>query len=520
MTQHAEPTPDAPAPLPWRAYAAGHGRALVGIALAIIAVFLPTLIVPYGFTDDYSFLWLAVSREPSPMFGRSLIENGTAGGRPLSGVLHDLFYSAAGTIDNLRFLRLTAVAGIVLLALLLHRELVRSRIATVPAALIAVLTCTMPAFQVYASWAALFVAPYASILAGGASIVATAAVGAPRGLMPERLTVATLMLLAALLVYQPAAMFFWVFLAVALVGSAANGARTARLLRMHLGVAAIALPGAFLAVRLGVHLVGQGPQAHRNTIAHDPIGKARWFVEQPLYRALNLVDVTPSPWLAGIVGAIAIGGMLLLARGRCERPLTCLGVALLLVPLSYLPNLVVSDNGATYRTQAGLSALVVLYTSLGVLGIWMAARARIRSRAAARLWPAIDRLALAGAVALVAATSFVTAKNVLTLFVEPQSTELRLIRSQVAALPNGEGRIGFIATSYTQGMSKVVVGDEFGLPTSSHTYPLRPLVLLILREEGRLSPSGLLPVVDVLPWDAPRPTNEPVIDAHELKSFR
>ena len=40
--------------------------------------------------------------------------------------------------------------------------------------------------------------------------------------------------------------------------------------------------------------------------------------------------------------------------------------------------------------------------------------------------------------------------------------------------------------------------DEFGYPSTSPWYPAHPLVLLLLREQGRLAPPH--PAVSVLPW--------------------
>ena len=60
---------------------------------------------------------------------------------------------------------------------------------------------------------------------------------------------ATALLLVAVLIYQPAAMFFWVFLAVALVGSVTDSGRALRLARTHFAVAAVAAALAFLGLQ-------------------------------------------------------------------------------------------------------------------------------------------------------------------------------------------------------------------------------------------------------------------------------
>jgi len=488
--------------------------------LAVFGLFLPVVTVPYAFSDDYSILWMAVSGEPSAQFGKNILDANAVGGRPFAGLLSTWFFSAAGTIDNLRFVRLFAVVTIVALALLLHWALVRSGIGRTPGALIAVLVCSMPAFQVYASWAVLFCAPLAAVLAGGASVLAVAANDVPRDLVADRMAGATAMLLAALLIYQPAAMFFWVFLAVALIGVVRDSARAKRLAQMHFGVAAVALAVAFLVGKLAVHLAGKaGTNAERNSLTHDVIGKIRWFLHDPLYHSLNLFDLTTSRWLTLFVAMVAIGGIFLLHREGMSF-LFCVGIAAVLIPLSFLPNLVVKENSPTYRTQVSLSSLLALYFCLGALGIWFRARDWLQQRVSDRALVATERLALAVSVAFVAAGALVAARNVTTLVVEPQMTELRMLRSQVAALPAGASRVGFVQIGWNQGLVSRLFSDEF-VPSSSRPWTGEPAVLLILREERRLPPDGHWPTVDILPWYTTTfPENEPVVDLRGLQRLR
>jgi hypothetical protein len=491
------------------------------IAGAILGMFTSVLTIVYAFSDDYPVLAITNGLGPSPWFGRSIIDTTAAGGRPFAGLLDDLVFSAAGTIDNLRYVRFIAVLGIVALALLLHWSLMRAGLTRIPAALIALLVCSMPAFQVYASWAVLFNVPYAALLGGGASLLAVAAADAPRHLLLDRIIGATAMLLAALLIYQPAAMFFWVFLAIALVGAAHESKRPWRLIRMHVGVAALAVPIEFLVQRLAIHVVGNTvPNRARNELTHDVIGKVGFF-RKPLYKSLNLFDLTPSPWLATVVAVLAIVGISLLLR-RSERRLLYAAVSLLLIPLCYLPNLVVRENFASYRSQGALSSLIALYFGLGAIGIWLTVRNSLRVRLDPGRLLVIERVALLTATSFVAASAFFAAKNVLTLFAEPQSTELRLIRSQVAALPPGVARVGFVGTPYYWGLTKLVIIDEFGLPSTSQLWSLEPSVDLILRDEGRLPQHARRPTVDILQWNTPTlPKDEPVIDIrHRLTELR
>src|SRR5262249_52019590 len=162
--------------------------------------------------------------------------------------------------------------GILALALLLHWALVRSRLSPGVAALITILVCSMPAFQVAGSWAVLFAAPYAALLGGGASILAVSAVDVPRAAVTDRLMGAVGLFLAALLIYQPAAMFFWVFLAVALLGALTDEVRSWRLVRVHAAVAGAGLLLTFVIAKVVAHIARDpaSPNVDRSTLTHDP----------------------------------------------------------------------------------------------------------------------------------------------------------------------------------------------------------------------------------------------------------
>jgi hypothetical protein len=514
--------PAARRPVSMREYLSESRAVMLAIAVAVFGMFLPTVIVPYAYSDDYVTLSTANGLWSSPVFGKSVLDAAAVNGRPLQGLGLTLFFSAAGTIDNLRFVRLFAVIVIVALALLLHWALVRAGVGRISAALIAVLVCSLPAFQVSASWAVLFLSPSAALLGGVASVLTVAAVDAPRNLMADRLVGATATLLGALLIYQPGAMFFWVFLAIALVGATQQSGRALRLVRTHFGVAAVALALAYLMVKLGAHLFGDtASNVVRNSLTHDVIGKVRWFFKEPLYGSLNLFALTPSPWLAGFVAVVATVGIVLLLWYRRVRPLPYVGIAVVLIPLTYLPNLVVHENSATFRTRLSISSLIALYACLGAFGIWLTLRDWLKPRVSGHTLRAAERVALAMSVAFVATSAFFASKNVTTLFVEPQITELRMVRSQVAAFPAGVPRVAFVTTGYREGMTNLALYDEFGVPSSWQFFTEEPLVLLVLREEGRLARNGPKPIVDVVRWPATTPpTDEPTVDVRGLQRLR
>jgi hypothetical protein len=494
----------------------------LAIVLTMLFVFLPVLVIPYAFSDDYPFLWIADGGRSTTQFGNNVVSAQTINGRPFAGLATEWAFSAAGTIENLRWVRFVGVIGMIALALLLQWALVRSGFKPIAAALIAVFVCTMPPFQVWASWTVLFSTPWAALAAGGASRLAVAAVDGPRRLMTDRLVGAAGLLLAALLTYQPAAMFFWVFFAVALIGAAQERRRAGRLARAHFGIAAVSLAIAYVVIKVSVHVIGSHTTgAARNTLVRDYGVKIDWFLHGPLYQSLNLFKLVSSLWLAYAVALVAIVGLVLLILRRCARPALYLGIGIALIPLSFLPNLVVSENSGGFRIKAALTGLLALYAALGAIGIWITARDWLKPQIGGTKFAAAERLAATAAVTVVGLSIFQAANNVLTLFADPQLTELRLLRSQVRALPPNLSRVAFVQTGYTQGLTKIALESEFGYPTTSQTWNLEASLYLLLHEEGRLPMDAVRPQVDLLTPDTTTvPKGEPVIDLRFMQNLR
>jgi hypothetical protein len=228
---------------------------------------------------------------------------------------------------------------------------------------------------------------------------------------------------------------------------------------------------------------------------------------------LNLFALTPTPWFAALVTTVAAGGIVIWLLRRGARPLLYIGVGLILVPLTYLSNLVVVEDWAAYRTQVSLSALIALYACLGALGIWLTLKDWLGPRVSRQALRTTERVALALSVVFVGTSVVIGAKNVTTLFVVPHITEQRLLSSQVAALPEGVPRLVFVQTDWYGGTTNEVVYDEFGLASSVRQWTLEPAVDLILHDEGRLTFDGPRPVVTIYQSGSTEfPKGEPVID--------
>jgi hypothetical protein len=334
------------------------------LPLIVLVVFLPAIVVPYAFADDYPLLaWAHGFYNGDPTW-----RYWAAQGRPLAGLAHMAGFRLIDSIASLRFIRLASLIGIGLLAVFLQWRFVSTGMKRWAAAALVLVIVTLPAFQVYAAWAAAFTEPYAALLGAAASAVTIGALGLERRHAAVRLGCAFLLLLAALLTYQPTAMFFWVVAAVPMLGRGVPLARAKRLLSTHLLVAVPAMAADVAAWKYFEHLYG-APSPARGSVTHDLVGKMRWFVGAPLVQSLDFFDLRPSR-LAAVAVAVLVGtGLVLLHQPRWKQSLSFLAIAVTLVPLTYLPNLATAEDWASYRTLGALAALVAVYLWLAAAGV-------------------------------------------------------------------------------------------------------------------------------------------------------
>ena len=257
-------------------------------------------------------------------------------------------------------------------------------------------------------------------------------------------------------------------------------------------------------------LVGSdAPGADRGNLTHDIAGKAEWFAHWALYGALNLFDVTWSAWLATLVAAVAGGGIVLWLVRRATRPWLTIGLAAILIPLTVLPSLVVEGDLRIRGVQGAIGALGADRPLLRPRGSRAVADVPgVAQGAREPSEPARERaLATVLAIAFVGTAAVVASRNVDTLIAEPQLRELRLLRGQVAALPEAVQNVSFVLSGPEERVPGSPFSDEFGYPSTSPWYPAHPLVLLLLREQGRLAPPH--PPSPSCRGTRPRPTAQP-----------
>lgn len=441
----------------------GTRTAVLSMGLILFVAFSAVFTTPYAFTDDYTYLRSAMAD------GLQSAKIFLQAGRPLLGIFVSSAFSSAGNIRGLRLVRVLGLCGLTLLAWLIYAALRRARYPSGVAFCGALAICTLPPFQVAVSWAILFSVPVAAGLAGVAAWLA--------GTPPRRSGwLAAIqwggagvgLLLAASLIYQPAAMFYWVFVAIQLFCVQDSLKTCLQGLVRCCAIAAIGFGLAYAVLQVSRFIVTINTRA---ALTFDILGKLKWFIMDPLVQALNFYQLQPSPGIAVVGGALMACGLWLYFEGPFSRRLISGAIALFLIPLSYLPNLVIVDNFGVYRTQFGLAALLIIYAILALTGYARFLEAD----------PRIFLLRLAGPLVLIAVVQASSSVNV--YFVQPQLAELNYLRARIAETDlRNIDRVHVIRATRQDTLAPYVRRDEFGLPSTSQNWVPVPMAQLVLEE--------------------------------------
>jgi len=476
----------------------------VSLTAVLLLCYVPVLVTPYAFSDDYALLTTSIRGEMASEWAMK-----TSQGRPTHALLLNLFFPKSN-VGELCYLRLLGVVGIIFLAWNLYRTLVRVGWSSNLSFALAVIVCTLPPFQVYASWAVTVFFPFAALASGEALSLAERAFHERRPSCKWGLVVgAVLLLLLALTIFQPAAMFFWVFAAITLFKPEAS---LSYVLRRFLWYTAIGFTGlllGFSVYKLGSAMYGHMIPPLRSHLTQDIGEKALWFFRQPLTNALNLLKLSPKRWLAMSVGVFITGGLILYLQGTTKERLCKIMIALSLVPFSYLPNLVIAESWPAYRTLSALTSVIAVYA---FFALWGYGRVLGRSVTAPVLTAGLGLAALT--------SSLLAAHNVTTYFALPQFLEIKWLRGYLAQQDLSQTRsIYVISSSWRDSIAPAVRYDEFGLPSSFPPWSSGSMVYLLLRE---INPERANLPVEVVPADGPinPPADALVVDMRKLAHLR
>ncbi|MFP4473596.1 MAG: hypothetical protein ACLFPX_07020 [Candidatus Omnitrophota bacterium] len=347
--------------------------------------YLPVF-TPYVYHDEYwfflrpegQFVW-------NPMSFSSLLK-----GRPGSSLLFTLHGLLVNDIFDLIWLRMIAWGQVVLAAYLCLPWWDRMTGRRDHSILLSILIFTLPPFMVQISWMGCCPHPTAVLLAIAAANFAARIVGqGVRSFLSINALTAGALFLAANLIYPSAAVFYWVLVFVLLIEA----------YQRHLWQCAQDI---FIPVGIGLFVYGvyagilktigwyagihgfsgllpsiYDPQA--GTL--DLVQRLSWFFQEPLLNALNLWKIFPGSILPAVLTFLltaAAGRYIIIAsderRGRAPHAASFLVLSLavvILMLLSFLPNLAAPAEIAFYRCLVGLSPLILLAVYLLLKNNWI-----------------------------------------------------------------------------------------------------------------------------------------------------
>jgi hypothetical protein len=441
------------------------------ILLLLWLVYLPVVWLSYGANDDYFLLYHSRLHDLEPL------KLWLGAGRPVTAILAHYAFQLIHTVSQLHFLRIITITGVTLLGILLYFIIYHHyRWDKKVSIILTLILCVIPSIQVTVAWAQYFAIPLGLICAASSALVMSKAVESELSKRAKiaRIAFSAILLVLALLIQQAAGMYYWVVVALEFLDHSRSSRYTIKSVVSYLAVWLVDILIAYIFIKIG-NVAAPG-YAYRTALVHNIPEKIVWFFKEPLFRSLSILLTNKSLPLALCVAVIAgIGLWLHFTKSQSQNKVLRMSVLLMLVPLCYLPNLVIAENWPSYRTQFALASLVVIYFISGINNI------------IEQVFPNPDLMNLfkTGFLGTLAVVGLFSANyHIVVDFSWPQSVEWSYLKSQI--LDNDLNKIeeiDIIRAHWLDSLSTAVL-DEFGFPTTYPNSAPEPMLRLMLMEMG------------------------------------
>lgn len=443
------------------------------IFAAVLIAYFPAIHGYYLHTDDYFFsCWGGFPRAAVIRFMAYV-------GRPLAGLIY-CTHGFVRTMASMNILRTISLVILALLGLLVYRYL-RKELPSAPVALAAaVALLTTPPFATGVGYVATAAYVLAVPVAALAFLLVSERVLANRSKgRLKSAALAFLLLMVALALYQPGALFY---IGLAAAATFLSDPLTfwrdhTRKLAVHAGLLGAACAVYYLAWRTWLQVAGAPLGAKYDGRRFGDIYEhLKWFVHTPLVEAANLWFVRPTTAYAILTGAVILAAMCLeLLTGGGRRVAGVLGkiaAVAVMIPMTYGINLVSYMPSPEYRTYTALEGCILLLSVIALS----------RILAAARLPPR----AVAIVIAAVAVCGICAAhETIRRYFTVPDSIEFRFVKDQIDRYRRTAGdEFTMIDVVVRANPVAAVQRNELGEPSLRHGPNLRPIVTAALRELG------------------------------------
>ncbi|WP_338331634.1 hypothetical protein [Acetobacter sp. LMG 32666] len=430
-----------------------------------IVIYISVLTTIYGFSDDYTNIKDAHT-QILPVT-RMIVEDG----RPVYALLNYAFTLTPNAAD-LIWIRLISIAGIAAVCTLFMKHIKQTtnlppRVCIILAACIGL----MPPFQVYAAWATTAFFPWSAFFAGLSFLLLH---GATEFCWKNSLK-ALAVLSLAICIYQPSAMMYWVFAGAAWLASD-RPLPSFKSIAITCAIMGGALVIDFAATKILPPLLFHDfYHVPRTNLVSDIGKKCLWFLFKVIRSALNFASAKQNIALSIFMFLFVSSGIYYSCKNNKTFNSKKLLIFIALIPLSFLPNLVVQECVTTFRSQVALTSLLLLYFTLA-LSAWLNVIKR-------------NNLMVPCMSMTLILCSYLSYSNVKNGFAVQQSTELKLVSDYLSKTDNlsHASSVYFVLSDRDQALSPFSRHLEFGLPSTSRPWVPTNMIWMLLN--ARHSPN-------------------------------
>lgn len=419
----------------------------------------------YAFTDDYEFLWSAHTLKS---FKAVFIQ----GGRLLYGELNQfIFGTLIQTISGLKWVRLFSVLTCTLLSLQVFRLLLRLNWKVYESALFSILIFALPSIGVYTSWSITYEIPLALNCSFFAGVILLRCFETEKN-RSLNYVAAIVLVVVSLFLYQSAGTAFLIPFVFSFSTTKTYSFNTLLRLLIFFGIS-FALYYKVFMLSLGWYGLTPLERSALN-LANLP-HRFIYFYTNELKMLLYGSSVLMHFNVFLILGLVSFLGFFFFMLKHVSKN-TSFGVMLLffivILPVSYLPNLLSADNWVCSRTMAP-AAIIVLYFQFYFL----------------QQLCKINKLFRVPSVTLAVLILALGAVNVNKYFTSIQAKEYRALRAAFDKIANSKTdhviliRPGedFLEQS---GQRYYAYSDEYGQISSSRAWVPVPFLNQVLKENS------------------------------------
>jgi hypothetical protein len=497
----------------------GHVIAGLLLAVTVVGTYAVCLTNMVAHIDDYWLLW-----EPGPS-----LEVWNAAGRWANGLFFRTVWYEVDSVGELWRPRLAALVGILLFVMGLYASLRRLQYSWLFSVALAALAALLPTFNVYVVWATCAGHVYACVAAMLAFWLAEASSRREEIWQSAFLGHAAAgVLYIAFSIYQPAAIFYATLLLVALAAKEGWTWSQQQWLRLsiHGMVLAAAMAASFITFKLMAREVQAIDIPGRGEITTDYVTKLGRFVLQPVgqsclpYFFVNhwtkWGNVLPKifPVEVAILGILVPLGLWFRLDGSpTQRALRILALYAL-VPVTYIPNLIVASDYFPLRTRPAISVAILFLLLLAISGYLRRLVANEQRR---------QRIAGVG-LALAFGVAFAMARYHLhDYFFVPSRIEWDVVRADVKhAVKTGPAqpeRVVFVMPDSDKPVAPRFIYSEFGYLSASCSWATEGMTAMAVQDVApdKMTAFRRAKFVNI-PREEPPPSHDPgnwVINARD-----